>query len=172
VGERRKAYVHRSPDGLDLGLALIQYGFAYARRDYPYTRQPAYIAAEDDARTAGRGYWPKLTPTLAPENPAPASPVVMSTITAMSRRPAVRSTPSAPSITSNETQSSSSASVPKRRTKRYAQQPDPFAGGQGLLGLPMFGAPAFGNPGSVFVNGYYRNNGTYVQPYFRRPPGG
>jgi len=58
-GERRRAYAHRSPDGLDLGLALIQYGFAYARRDYAYERQAAYVAAEKKARDAGRGYWVK-----------------------------------------------------------------------------------------------------------------
>jgi hypothetical protein len=38
-----------------------------------------------------------------------------------------------------------------------------------MLGLPMFGLPM--GQGSVFVNGYFRSNGTYVNPYMRSAPG-
>ncbi len=73
-GGRRKVYAHRSPDGLDIGLALIQYGFAYARRDYSYERQAAYIAAEKRARDAGRGMWPKLMPIAVEKPPVSYGP--------------------------------------------------------------------------------------------------
>ena len=167
--ERRRAYAHRSPDGLDLGLALIQYGWAYARKDYAYERQAAYIAAEKRARDAGRGYWVKQM-TVAVEM-APVSSA--SSTQVQSARP---SAPSGPTVASGSVPSASSESrpatasaVPKRRTKRYAPQPSGNNVGAPMLGLPMFGLPM--GQGSIFVNGYFRSNGTYVQPYTRRPPG-
>jgi hypothetical protein len=42
----------------------------------------------------------------------------------------------------------------------YPLDPDP------RVGLP----PALPGEKSQFVNGYFRHNGTYVQPYMRRPP--
>jgi hypothetical protein len=186
TGDRRKAYAHRSPDGLDFGLALIQYGFAYARRDYKYTRQSAYIAAEQAARSAGRGYWFKQNSTPAPTpsaSPIGSSPVSTGPATAPASKQVVSShvTASMPAISSdtlspstmNDVDSAKDRTVSvKRPKKRYARQPDTLPGGQGFFGLPMFGAPAFGVPGSIYVRGYYRNDGTYVQPYYRRPPGG
>ena len=86
-GERRRAYAHRSPDGLDLGLALIQYGFAYARRDYAYERQAAYIAAEKRVRDAGRGYWVKQMPVAVEMAPVSSG----SSTQAQSAGPSARS---------------------------------------------------------------------------------
>ena len=93
-GERRRAYAHRSPDGLDLGLALIQYGFAYARRDYAYERQAAYVAAEKQARDAGRGYWVKQMPVAVEMAPVSSA----SSTQARSPSPSATSGPRVASI--------------------------------------------------------------------------
>ncbi len=59
------AYVRRH-DGVDVGLTLVQEGYA---REYtyktPYVRQSVYKAAEDEAVLAERGLWsPSLCPVL------------------------------------------------------------------------------------------------------------
>jgi len=121
-GERRRSYAHRSPDGLDLGLALIQYGFAYARRDYAYERQAAYIAAEKRARDAGRGYWVKQMPVAVETAPVSSA----SSTQAQSARPSRSgSTTTLNSIVSasSESRPATASAVPKQRTKRYAPQP-------------------------------------------------
>ena len=122
-GERRRAYAHRSPDGLDLGLALIQYGFAYARRDYAYERQAAYIAAEKRARDAGRGYWVKQMPVAVEMAPVSSG----SSTQAQSAGPSARSgsTTTLNSIVSasSESRPATASAVPKQRTKRHAPQP-------------------------------------------------
>jgi endonuclease YncB( thermonuclease family) len=178
LGERDRAYAHRSPDGLDLGLALIQYGWAYARRDYPYTRQAAYLAAEQKARSAGRGYWASKGPVQSSTVPDPslASPAEQSGSSLSASKSPAGAQFSSPTIASSSGGPGKLTAPPRRRIKRYAPQPDAPPNG-GFLGIPMFGGPSFGGPsfggpGSVYVNGYYRSNGTYVQPYTRRPPGG
>jgi len=166
-GERRRAYAHRSPDGLDIGLALIQYGFAYARRDYAYERQAAYIAAEKRARDAGRGYWVKQMPVVVEMAPVSSASSTQAQSAGPSRS---GSTPTLNSIVSasSESRPATASAVPKQRTKRYTPQPSGDNLGTPMLGLPMFGLPM--GQGSVYVNGYFRSNGTYVNPYMRSAP--
>jgi endonuclease YncB( thermonuclease family) len=182
LGERAKAYAHRSPDGLDLGLALIQYGWAYARRDYPYTRQAAYVAAEQKARSAGRGYWASKVTAQSSQVPdtGVTTAVATKSFPPLASKPSSGPQFSSPKLASSASGQGKQYTPPKRRTRRYAHT-DPSTtdggsfgrpGGTGFLGLPMFGVPSIVGPGSVYVNGYNRSNGTYVQPYTRRPPGG
>lgn len=42
-------------DGVDINLAQVQDGWAWAYRDY--LKEPHYVAAENAARAAGRGLW-------------------------------------------------------------------------------------------------------------------
>ncbi len=121
-GERRRAYAHRSPDGLDLGLALIQYGFAYARRDYAYERQAAYVAAEKQAREASRGYWVKQTPVAVEMAPVSSASSTQAQSAGPSRSGSTTTLNSIVSA-SSESHPATASAVPKQRTKRYAPQP-------------------------------------------------
>ena len=167
-GERRRAYAHRAPDGLDLGLALIQYGFAYARRDYAYERQAAYVAAEKKARDAGRGYWVKQMPVAFEMAPVSSASSTQAQSAGPSRSGSTTTLNSIVSA-SSESRPATASAVPKQRTRRYAPQPSGDNLGAPMLGSPMFGLPM--GQGSVFVNGYFRSHGTYVNPYTRSAPG-
>jgi micrococcal nuclease len=64
---RLLAYVFRAADDLLVNLALVQEGFAEARRFDPnVARQAELDRAEDDARAAGRGLWPVCGSTDVP----------------------------------------------------------------------------------------------------------
>jgi hypothetical protein len=168
-GERRRTYAHRAPDGLDVGLALIRYGWAYARRDYTYERQPAYIAAEKEARDAGRGYWAKQAPAAAELVRTPGASSALARPATPSPAKGQIATSGSSASMSDEYRTALQSTLHRRRTKKYAPQPSGGDVGAPTLGLPLFGGPM--GSGSVFVNGYFRSNGTYVQPYFRSRPG-
>jgi micrococcal nuclease len=57
---RTLAYVHL-PDGTDLGLRLIERGYATAYRKYSHPRKEHYLAAEALARLANNGLWEDAT---------------------------------------------------------------------------------------------------------------
>jgi micrococcal nuclease len=65
--DRLLAYVFRTSDDLLINLALVQEGFAEARRFEPnIARQAELDRAEDDAKAAGRGLWPACGSTDVP----------------------------------------------------------------------------------------------------------
>ncbi len=162
-GERRRAYAHRSPDGLDIGLgrsnmASPTHAEIMNTSDRPLTSPPRN-GPEMLAVDTGSSRF--LSPSRKPRFPVhhqhrlnPPDP------------PRSRSTPTLNSIVS-----SISGPARQRRPRpqnngpRSTPQPSVDNFGSPMLGLPMFG-PAMGG-GSVFVNGYMRSNGTYVQPYYR-----
>ena len=44
-------------DGTDIGLKMVEDGYAFAYLNYPCSRTEEYLSAEIEARTAGRGVW-------------------------------------------------------------------------------------------------------------------
>jgi hypothetical protein len=67
------------------------------------------------------------------------------------------------------------AKAPTPRIRRYQQSSynyDPFPSFSGMAGYSGYtGFDSAQGGKTVYVNGYFRNNGTYVAPYMRRPPG-
>ena len=54
---RMLAYVARSDDSWPLNLELVRRGYGFAYTKYRFSREESFIAAENEARSAGRGLW-------------------------------------------------------------------------------------------------------------------
>lgn len=141
---RLLAYVYLA-DGTDLSAKIIQDGYGHADTRFPCVEMDQYVALERQAREAKRGLW-------APDEPVPIATAAHPAPSAASAPPVITPPPVAP--------------VRPQPTLLPPPAAPPVA--------PYVPPPSYTTPrssgGTVHVRGYYRRDGTYVQPYTRRAP--
>jgi hypothetical protein len=117
-----------------------------------------------------------LTGDLVPQqSPSQSLPVAASSVA----ESAVETTPSL----GNSQATDQPASIPQDRSAFYPPPDDIGTTSAAVASatssaptadVPSTSSPSYvaSSPGEVYVHGYYRKNGTYVQPYFRTAPDG
>jgi hypothetical protein len=147
----------RIEDGLCWSAYLIKTGGAYAYKQVEFRDFKKLLAMEREAKESGVGLWKGY----------PVQPRA-SHLTARKARPFYA-----------ETVFSPRNFIPPKKRPRYASQAVARAEFDAMMGAMyrgMYGAGSYGAGGSfdpaktVYVHGYYRSNGTWVEPYWRRPP--
>ncbi len=143
-------FLYRLDDGFCWNAFLVKTGAAYAREQLPFAEFSKLVSYEAQAKEKKVGLWEGYKPVVVAAPPIETSPRRIQTVF----------TP--PNFV-----------APRRRTRpRYASQAAARAELDMMMGLMMMGSP-YGSwaDRTVSVRGYYRSNGTWVNPYMRRPPG-
>jgi endonuclease YncB( thermonuclease family) len=167
---RPLVFLYRIEDKFCWNAFLVKSGAAFATNQAEFPEYDEFVAMESVAKKEGVGLWTgylawRLASTPAPQESPAHSVQVPLTSKPLARKPTRR--------TESFSATDSTPQVTTRIPRYVRQEPSWFSPWSWSFGYwPSYG---FGNGPwngyTVHVNGYLRQNGTYVHEYYRRPPG-
>jgi hypothetical protein len=152
VSGRPLVFLYRLEDGYCWNAHLVKVGAGFAAHQTEFPEFGKLVSMEEVAQREGAGIWKGYSPA-PPEKPALEPVEVLAAVDQSVR-----------------VQSFDPSNFPRPKKVRYKDQSLVSA----YVNMMLWSSPMMNGPWNGYtqhVNGYFRQNGTWVNPYWRRPAG-